>query len=216
MQISIEKIRKALEKLLSEWKGKRNFLQSVEMIVNFRGVDFSKPENRLNLDIVLPKGRGKKKNKVMVIGKEDFITNVKKLGVDGVETLLIDEVPNYDLKKVKKLAKEYYFLADPRVMGLVAKHWGRVLGPRGKIPKPAVGDLKKAIEDTKNLVRIQTKGKYLPTVQAFSGEESMSVDDLAENAEAVLNEIKKKVPEGNIKSVYFKLTMSPAIKLEEG
>ena len=165
----------------------------------------------MNLDVVLPKGRGKKANKVLVIGSEQFLSKFKDR--EDVEKLLMEDVKNKSLKEVKKIAKEYFILAEPRAISLIAKNWGRVLGPRGKIPKPAVGDLSKAVEDVKRLVRIQTKGKYLPTVHAFIGEESMPIEDLVENAEAVINEIKRKIPEGNIRSIYVKLTMSPAIKV---
>ena len=50
------------------------FTQSVEVILNFRGIDFSKPENRLNLDVALPNGKGGKEPKVVVVadaGTED-------------------------------------------------------------------------------------------------------------------------------------------------
>ncbi len=209
MEIKAKNIKEAIENVLKE-KGKRKFTQSVEMAVNFRAIDFTKPENRLNIDVVLPKGKGKKANKVIVIGSENIVNEAKKL---GVEAILLSEVPNYDLKEVKKMADKAYFLAEPKAIGIVAKHWGKILGPRGKIPKPLIGDIKKAIEDTKRLIRIQTKGKYLPTVHAMIGEETMKEDELVDNAEAVLNEIKKKVPEGNIKSIYFKLTMSKPVKM---
>ena len=211
MHVKPKKIKEALEEALKE-KGKRKFLQSVEMIVNFRAIDFSKPENRLNLDVILPRGKGKKENKVIVIGSERIVNEAKKL---GIESILMNDVQNYDLKEVKKMANKAFFLAEPKAMGLVAKAWGRVLGPRGKIPKPLIGALKKNVEQAKALVRVQTKGKYLPTVHALIGEEEMKADDLAENAEAVVNEIKKKVPEGNIKSIYFKLTMSKPVKMGE-
>ena len=211
MHVKPTKIKEVIQEVLKE-KGKRKFLQSVEMSINFRSIDFSKPENRLNLDITLPKGRGKKENKVVVIGSEKVVSEAKNL---GIETILVNDIQNYDLKKVKKMANNSFFLAEPKAMGIVAKHWGRVLGPRGKIPRPLIGDMKKAVEQVKKSVRIQTKGKYLPTIHTFIGEENMDADSLAENAEAVINEIKKKVPEGNIKSIYFKLTMSKPVKMRE-
>jgi ribosomal protein L1 len=47
----------------------------------------------------------------------------------------------------------------------------------------------------------------LPVAHAFIGTESMEADELLENAEAVYDAVKTKVKEGNIKSVYVKLTM---------
>lgn len=41
--------------------GKRNFSQSVDMCINFKDVKIES-EHKLNLDIVLPKGRGKDVN----------------------------------------------------------------------------------------------------------------------------------------------------------
>ena len=46
------------EKFIEENKGKRKFEQSVELAINFKGVDFSKQANRLSLDILLPNGKG--------------------------------------------------------------------------------------------------------------------------------------------------------------
>ena len=57
-----KKLSEALAKMLED-KGKRKFVQSAELIINMRGIDFSKSENRLNLDIVLPKGKGGKEYK---------------------------------------------------------------------------------------------------------------------------------------------------------
>ena len=67
-----KKLQDALTKAL-EGKGKRKFTQSVELIVNFRGIDFTKPENRLNLDIALPKGKGGKEPKIAVIGDASLL-----------------------------------------------------------------------------------------------------------------------------------------------
>ena len=211
MHIKTENIKEAVEKALKERK-KRKFLESLELIINFRGIDFTKPENRINIDVILPNGKGKKANKLVVVGSEALVSQAKKLGVE--KPILTTEVPNISAKEVKRLSKEHFFLAEPKAIGIVAKHWGKILGPRGKIPKPLIGDIKKAIEQARKIVRIQTKGKYLPTIQAFFGEEEMDVAKLVENAEAIINEIKKKIPEGNIKSMYVKTTMGKPVRVK--
>jgi large subunit ribosomal protein L1 len=63
------------------------------------------------------------------------------------------------------------------------------------------------IKRGKSSVRIASKGKYLPVAQAFIGTEKMTPEELVENAETVYEAIKNKVSEGNIKSMYVKLTM---------
>lgn len=206
-----KKILDALNKVLED-KGKRKFKQSIELILNFRGIDFSKSENRLNLDIVLPKGKGEKTPKIAVVGDEGIAREAKNAGADLI--ILPNEIASYTAKdKLNMLANEYSLLAQPNQMAAIAKSLGQYLGPRGKLPKPLVGNVKEAIEKTKKSVRIISKGKYLPTVQAFFGLEDMPVQDLAENAEAIYEAIKSKIPEGNIKSVYMKLTMGKAVKV---
>ena len=44
---------------IGENKGKRKFKQSVELAINFKNIDFSKQDNRLNMEILLPNGKGK-------------------------------------------------------------------------------------------------------------------------------------------------------------
>ncbi|MGC9005650.1 MAG: 50S ribosomal protein L1, partial [Candidatus Micrarchaeia archaeon] len=205
-------IKEAVEEMLKE-KGKRKFKQSVELIINFKGIDFTKAENRLNLDIIMPKGMGGKENKVVVIGEETTTHNAKKLGADVV--VKVNEIESFgkDVKNLKKMAKDHVFIAEPKAMGIVAKNLAKVLGPRGKIPSPLVGDLKQAIERARKTVKVQTKGKYLPTVQCFVGTEEMGAEELKENVMEVFERVKTKVPTGNIKSAFVKLTMGKPVKI---
>ncbi|MBS3067453.1 50S ribosomal protein L1 [Candidatus Micrarchaeota archaeon] len=206
-----KKLTDSLAKLLEE-KGKRQFKQSVELIVNVRSVDFSKTENRLNLEVLLPKGKGGKEPKVGVIGEETLTTQAKKAGVDL--TISPNELPAYtDKAKLKDLADNYVLLAQPNLMAQVAKNLGQYLGPRGKLPKPIVGNVAELIEKAKKSVRIVSKGKYLPTVQSFVGTEAMSVDELVDNIDSVYDAIKNKVTEGNVKSVFVKLSMSKPVRV---
>lgn len=206
-----EKLLEAISKSLED-KGKKKFTQSVELIVNVRGIDFSKSENRLNIDIPLPKGKGGKEQKIAVIAEEALSAECKNAGADLF--ILPTEIGNWSApEKIKDLAKNYLLLAQPNLMGQVAKALGQYLGPRGKLPKPLIGNVATLIERTRRSVRITSKGRYLPVVHSFVGTEAMSVEDLAENVEAVYDAIKAKVSEGNIKSVYIKLTMGRPVRV---
>lgn len=207
-----KKLTEAINKALED-KGKRKFTQSLEVIINARGIDFSKSENRVNIDIVLPKGKGGKGLKACVIAEQEIADKAKKAGADLVITS--DEISSYsDQKKLKDLAENYFLLAQPNLMGQVAKSLGQYLGKRGKLPRPIVGDVQDMIGRSKNSIRVATKGKYLPVLQAFAGTEIMEVEDLTENAEAVYDSVKNKIGgEGNVKSVYVKLTMGKPVKV---
>lgn len=206
-----ESIRKAIEKALED-KGKRKFKQSVEFIINFRGIDFKKPENRLNLSIVLPH-EPPKKRKIAVFAEGQTAFDAKKAGFTVFEPQDIEELSK-DKKRLKSLANEYEFIAEPKLMVQVGKSLGQVLGPRGKLPRPIVGSLEATAKQVNSSVRIMTKGKYLPVVQCAIGTEDMSPNDLADNAEAVYEKIRAKVGDQYIKSLYVKLTMGKAVKVE--
>jgi large subunit ribosomal protein L1 len=201
-----EKIRKGIEKALEE-KGKRNFVQTVEMIINFRNIDFSKQENRINLTIYLPNGLGKEREVVIFSDSPE----AKKYG--RVITSKEIEALSKNKKELEKL-KDAVLLADPKLISTVVRYLGQYLGPRGKIPKVITKSLEEEVKEAKSSIKLQTKGKYLPTLQCPIGSELMSVDALTENAKKVLEELSTKVQKSNIKSIYFKLTMGKAVKVE--
>ncbi|MEM3400249.1 MAG: 50S ribosomal protein L1 [Candidatus Micrarchaeia archaeon] len=197
-------IEEAIRKCLED-KGKRKFLQSVEVAINFKGVDFSKPENRLNVDVVLPHGRGREVG-VVAFADGQLALDVKKAGASVV--ISSDEIPKLagDKKRLKTLYKNA-FIAQPSLMAVVGKHLGQKLAIRDKMPKPITGSVEEAIKRAKKSVVLKTKGKYLPVVHCLIGSENMSVEQLADNLEAVLDAVKKAVGEGKIRSAYVKLTM---------
>lgn len=206
-----KKLSDALKKALED-KGKKKFTQSVELIINIRGIDFVKSENRLNLDILLPKGKGGKELKVAVIAEEVIANEAKKAGAD----LIIPPatLPAWSAKeKLIELADNYMILAQPNLMGQVAKSLGQYLGPRGKLPRPLVGNIIPLIASAKKSIRIVSRGKYLPVAQAFVGTEVMSEEDLLENIDTVYEAVKAKVSEPSIRSAYVKLTMGRPVKI---
>ena len=205
------KLSAAIKKALED-KGTKKFKQSVELIINMRGIDFAKSENRLNLDISLPNGKGGKELKSAVFAEGNMADDARRAGADLIITP--DAIASWAAPaKVKDLANHYFLLSQPSLMGAVAKSLGQTLGKRGKLPKPITGNIGELITRSKNSVRVITKGKYLPTVQALVGTEIMEADGLVENAEAVYDAVKNKVNEGNIKSVYVKLTMGKPVRV---
>lgn len=196
---------------------KRKFVQAMEMIFNFANVDFNNPLNRLNLEVSLPKGKGKK-TKVGIFAGDELLAEAKK-----TNQLVISkqDIQGYskEKRKARRLANECsFFLCQTDLMASVGKELGQILAPRGKMPKPVppTAKLEPTIKRLESVVIIKTKGKFLPTAQCPIGTEEMSDQDLVENAMEVFKSIKEKLPnkEGNIKSIYFKTSMGPCIKAE--
>ena len=82
-----------------------------------------------------------------------------------------------------------------------------------KLPRPLVGPVSVAIKNAKNRIRLSTRGKYLPVLHCPVGNENMSAEDITRNIEHVLEKLKSKVNDQNIKSMYVKLTMGKPVKI---
>ncbi len=201
------------EKFLAENKGKRKFKQTVELAVNFKGIDFTNQNNRLNLAVTLPNGRGKT-NKVAIFASDRPI--IEEAQKNGIEVIKAEDIPTIatDKQKLAELAK-YSLMAQPSLMPTIAKYLGQYLGPRGKMPKPLLPgtSLSKMVEQLNKQVVVKTGGKFLPTVHCPIGTEDMEPKKIFENMQEVLNNIIAKTGKNNIKSVYVKLTMSKPLKL---
>lgn len=195
---------------------KRKFDQTIDLTVNFKNVDFKKPENRLDLDVTLP--HKSKDKKIAAFVKDKQMAQI----LEGkVAKVYFDaEIPNFSKKDVKKLANEYdVFIAEPAVMVLVGKHLGQVLGPRGKMPKIVPANEKAINTLLPNFQKIANfnnkRGKNMPVVHAAVALESMSDDQVIDNLMAAFNSIVGKIDggEGNIRSVFIKMSMSPALEV---
>lgn len=193
-------------KYLRENSQKREFEQTFDLIVNIRNIDLKKTENKFSKDVVLPHGTGK-----------------------GVEVGIIsDSIPDAALKKddiekvasdksaMKNIMKKYeFFVCEAPLMPLVGKTLGKFLGPKGKMPKllPPGSNYKNIVEETKKSVRIRLRDS--PTVQTRVGSDKMKDEEIKENVIKVMEEIRKSIPpKAQIRSIYFKMTMSKPVKLE--
>ncbi len=206
-----KELEKALNEMLKQDRNKRKFTQSAELIVNTKNVDFTKPENRINIDVVLPHGIGKEK-KVMVFADGQLQIEAKQKGCTVYGSDSLEELKNNKKELVKQL-KDSVILAQPQLMPVIAKTLGPILGRKKKLPIPITRTLDQAIDIAKRTVKIHTSGKYLPTIMCIIGNEKMSEEQLVENASTVLESIIKKNPAIGFKSIYVKLTMGKPQKV---
>ncbi|HUC38601.1 MAG TPA: hypothetical protein VL944_00540 [Candidatus Acidoferrum sp.] len=192
-------------------KGKRKFNQSVDLSINFSGIDFSKQDNKLNLEVKLPNGRGKESKVLIFSDDKNINAKAQQLGAKIVPSSEIATMANDRAKQNELL--DYELVAQPSLMPAIAKQLGQFLGPRNKMPRPLLGDATQVIGGMGKSIFVRSKGKFLPTVHCVVGSEKMQLNELAANIDEVISTIAKKVGRQNIKSVYVKFTMSEPLKL---
>ncbi len=137
--------------------------------------------------------------------------------MDGAEIINSKEIE--ELAKNKRLAKKLardtdFFIAEPKLMPIVAKNLGKFLAPRGKTPRPIIGDVKRMIESLRKSVRIRIKDA--PVIQCAIGSESMKDEEIEANVIKILKFLEERLPKGkaNIKNIVIKLTMGKPVKVE--
>ncbi|UCF07513.1 MAG: 50S ribosomal protein L1 [Thermoplasmata archaeon] len=204
---------KAVSEALESSK-QRNFKESVDLAVNLKDIDLSIPKNRIDDEILLPKGRGKPV-KIAVFGTGELALKAKSSADLVISPEELEDLAE-DKKKAKKLANEHsFFIAEAPLMPVIGKKLGVVLGPRGKMPKPIPpgADPTPVINNLRNTVRVRSKDRR--TFHASIGTKDMTAEDLAENIDVVIKRVIGKLERGrmNIASVYIKTTMGESVRL---
>ncbi len=210
MILDKKSVGKAVQLVLAE-KGKRKFVQSIDLAINLRDVDFTKPENRISLDVVLP--HPARNLKVAVFADGNVAFEAKKHVDLVIESSQID---SYATDKGKtKVLLDHTLLATPALMAVVGKVLGKILAPKGKMPRPLLpnANIVQVADLSKKSITLKTKGKYLPSLHCIVGKENMSSEQVAENVLAVFEALLKKIAEGQLESVYLKTTMGKSVKV---
>ncbi|MBI2670498.1 50S ribosomal protein L1 [Candidatus Woesearchaeota archaeon] len=207
-------------KKLKEVSPKREFTQSIDLIVNLKAIDLKKPEHKVDIFITLPYSKGKPVKICGLVGNE--LATQSKTVLD--KTITNEEFKKYNEKKtIKKLASEFdFFVAQANLMAQIATVFGKTLGPRGKMPNPKAGcvvpgtaQLMPLKEKLQKTIHLQTKNEA--SIKASIGVEAMNDSDLSENAFSAVNSIIHVLPQeqSNIKSVILKTTMGPPVIVTE-
>jgi len=209
----IEKLKLALEK-----KRDRKFSQSIDLSIGLKGIDLKNQANAIEEFIVLPFTNGSDFKICGLVDKE-LQTEAKN---NFERVIMKDDFEKFSNKKeLKKLATEYdYFVAQANIMALIAKTFGRVFGPRGKMPSPKANCVVPAnakLEALKGRLKrmVLLKAKKSPVFNVKVGNEKQKIDEVAENIYAILDFVIKHVPQGeqNLKNAYLKTSMGESVKL---
>jgi len=191
----------------------RGFQENVDMAINLKNIDLSDPNNRVDLEIVLPNGLGKDV-KVCVMGNSAQMLNVenadKKITPEELEKL------GEDKSEARSLAKEIdFFLAEADLMPKIGKILGPILGPRGKMPDPIrPGDeVEPKIDRLKNTVKLRSGESS--TFHTMVGKVDLGEEKIAENINTMLKRLERALPQArqNIDSIHIKTTMGPSVEL---
>ena len=214
MPLNMKSILDAVKEAKDKSK-KRNFAQSIELVINLQDVDPKKSGNRIQELIELPHPAGKE-SKICVIASGEMALKAKRAGANLVIERGNLEALMGDKKKQKELAKTYdFFIAEAPLMPLVGKSLGATLGPRGKMPTPVSprANIADQIEKHRKMVLLRMRGQ--PVLQCRVGNENMADKEIAENTQAVVRRIEGKLKRGikNIRSIHLKTTMGSPVKV---
>jgi len=187
------------------------FDESLEIAIKL-GIDVAKADQNIRGMLSLPNGTGKKvRVAVFTVNSQD---EAKKAGADviGGEEL-IDKVANgfLDFDRV---------IATPDMMPKMSKV-ARVLGPKGLMPNPKLGtvtnNIAEAVANAK-AGQIEYRAEKNGIIHAGIGKMSFATDKLVENANALIEQLKKVKP-ASAKGQYIlgcsvATTQGPGLKVD--
>ena len=189
----------------------KKFDESLEIAIKL-GIDVTKADQNIRGMLSLPNGTGKKvRVAVFTINSQD---EAKKAGADVVGgEELIDKVANgfLDFDRV---------IATPDMMPKMSKV-ARVLGPKGLMPNPKLGtvtnNVTEAIANAK-AGQIEYRAEKKGIIHAGIGKMSFETSKLVENANALIEQLKKVKP-ASAKGQYIlgcsvATTQGPGLKVE--
>lgn len=215
-----EKTIKETIKQLKESSKKRNFTQTYDLIVNLKNLDLKKPEHQLDLYVQLHYSKGRKSKICALVGPE-LQPQAEKVCDKTIPQHEFQKI-SADKKAVKKLASEFhFFIAQANIMPQVATAFGKVFGPKKKMPNPKAGcvvppsaNLKPLYDKLQKTVRLYAKER--PLIQIPVGSEAMDEKEIVDNVLTVYDQLIHHLPleKNNINSVFLKLTMSKPVLMK--
>ena len=188
------------------------FDETIEVHIR-TGCDGRHADQQIRGAVVLPNGTGKTV-RVLVFAKGDKVNEAEAAGADYVGgEELIPKIQNEGWLDFDVV------VATPDMMGVVGR-LGKVLGPKGLMPKPKAGtvtmDVTKAINDIK-AGKIEYRLDKNNIVHVPVGKASFTDEALQENFKALMDAIVKARPSAlkgqYLRSITLTSTMGPGVKV---
>ncbi len=210
-----QELKIAIEKMKKDSPA-RQFVESVDMAINLKDINLQDPSKRFQMDVRLPHPL-EKDIKICVLGEGSHLVDAESAGAARI--INKDELDNIsrEPKIAKKLAQQYdFFIATASLMPTIGRSLGKFLGPRGKMPRPLpptapIEPLINSFQTT-----IQVRLRQSPVIHARIATIAMENDSIVENALTVVRNVENRLEKGenNIRTIYIKTTMGPAIKVK--
>ena len=192
---------------------KTKFKESFDVSINL-GVDPRKSDQVVRGATTLPHGTGKTV-RVAVFAQGD---NADKATAAGADLVGFE-----DLAEEVKAGKMDFDvgIATPDAMRIVGQ-LGKVLGPRGLMPNPKTGTVTPGVETAvKNAKagQVQFRTDKAGIVHGSVGQVGFGVEEIKQNLEALMSDLKKAKP-ASAKGVYLKkvtlsTTMGPGVSIDQ-
>lgn len=189
------------------------FNESIDISINL-GVDPQKSDQNVRGSTSLPHGIGKQ-SKIAVFAEGADATAATEAGADvvGFEDL-IEKV-----KKDKDIDADV-IIATPECMKSLGQ-LGRILGPKNLMPNPKEGTVTKNVADAVSVAKkgqIRYKTDKGGIIHATIGKKDFEPKKLAENAIALIEDLKKAKPSSAkgkyMKNITISSTMGPGIRVD--
>ncbi len=195
---------------LREYASKK-FDETLEIAIRL-GIDVTKADQNIRGMLSLPNGTGKTVR--VAVFTANAQEEAKKAGADVVGgEELIDAVAagNINFDRV---------IATPDMMPKMSKI-ARVLGPKGLMPNPKLGTVTNNVADavaTAKAGQIEYRAEKKGIIHAGIGKMSFATEKLVENANALIDQLKKVKPSSTkgqyILGVSIATTQGPGIKVD--
>ena len=165
----------------------KKFDESLEIAIRL-GIDITKADQNIRGMLSLPNGTGKKiRVAVFTVNSQD---EAKKAGADVVGgEELIEAVAGGQINFDR-------VIATPDMMPKMSKV-ARVLGPKGLMPNPKLGTVTNNVAEAVKVAKagqIEYRAEKNGIIHAGIGKMSFATDKLVENANALIDQLKKVKP----------------------
>merc|ERR1712209_34541 len=212
-KVSRETLYECVQTVLKNSQEKKKFTETIDLQIGLKNYDPQK-DKRFSGTVKL-KHAPRPKFTVCILGDQQHCDEAKSKGIPSMSADDLKKL-NKNKKEVKKLAKKYdAFLASESLIKQIPRLLGPGLNKAGKFPALLThnDNMEAKVIDLKSTIKFQMKKVLCLNVAV--GNVAMSDDELVFNIHLSINFLVSLLKKHwqNVRSLYIKSTMGPAIRL---